>query len=302
MDRVLFALGNGDLDRVVIGRRSDAGLLHPRPERAKHGVGLVERRAHLGRHREVFFVKMTQDADPQSPDIAGQRGAVIGDRAIGARRVLGVVPGQRLQHDRAILDRPGHRAGMVKSEGIGINAGPADEAVGRLQSDDAAQRRRTADRPAGVGPHRAGHKSRGDRRAGTARRAAGEMLAVPRVARWRPGEVERRAAMRELVGCQLADEDPAGLIQPGDRCRVLGRNIIGANPRVAGGADAGGAIDVLQPERDTVQRAAIIARHDLALGGARLRPRLVGRRQQKSVDLRVERLDSRQERVGQLHR
>ena len=108
--------------------------------------------------------------------------------------------------------------------------------------------------------------------------------------------------MRELVGRQLAEQDPAGLIQPGDRRRVFGRDVIRADPRVAGRADPGGAIDVLQPERNAVQRAPIIARHDLALGSPRLLPRPFRRRQQKRVDLRVERLDSRQERVGQLHR
>ena len=70
-----------------------------------------------------------------------------------------------------------------------------------------------ADRAAGVGAQRAGHKPGGDRRAGAARRAAGEMLAVPRIARRRPRQVERRAAMREFVGRQLADQDRAGLVE-----------------------------------------------------------------------------------------
>jgi hypothetical protein len=51
-----------------------------------------------------------------------------------------------------------------------------------------------------------------------------------------------------------------------------------------------------------VQRAAVIARHDLALGNTRLLPRLFRRQQQKGIDLRVERLDAREQRVGQLHR
>jgi Glutathione S-transferase, N-terminal domain len=51
-----------------------------------------------------------------------------------------------------------------------------------------------------------------------------------------------------------------------------------------------------------MQWAAVIAGYDLALGGASLLPRLLRRRQQKRVELRVERLDACQQRVGQLHR
>ena len=84
-------------------------------------------RAHLGRHGEVFLIEMTHDADPQSLDVAGQSGVIIGNPAIDARRILGVVPGESLQHDRAILDHLCHRAGMVEGEGIGIDARPADQ-------------------------------------------------------------------------------------------------------------------------------------------------------------------------------
>ena len=122
------------------------------------------------------------------------------------------------------------------------------------------------------------------------------------IARRRPGEVEGRAAMREFMGRELAEQHPAGLVEPRDGRRVLGRDIIRADPRVAGRADAGGAVDVLQPERNAVQRPAIIAGHDLALGGPRLLPRPLGGRQQKGVELRVERFDARDQRVGQLDR
>ena len=108
--------------------------------------------------------------------------------------------------------------------------------------------------------------------------------------------------MREFVGRQFAEQDRAGLVKPRDRGRVLGRDIIGADPRVAGGADAGGAIDVLQPERYPVQRPAIAARHDLALGDARLLERLLRGRQQECIELRIQRLDTRNQRLGQFDR
>ena len=130
------------------------------------------------------------DPDAQPADVAGQRRSVVRDGAVGARQILGIVAGNALQHDRAILDRPGHRAGMVEAVGVGVDPGPADEAIGRLQSDDAAQRRRAADRSAGIRAERAGDEAGRHRGARAARRAAGEMLAGPGVARRRPGQVE----------------------------------------------------------------------------------------------------------------
>jgi len=130
---------------------------------------------------------MSDDPDPQSPNITGQRPPVIRDRAVGAGRIFRIVPGNRLQQDRAIFDRPGHRTGMIEGERIGVDAGTADEPVGRLQPDDAAQRRRAADRTAGIGAERGRDKPGGNCRPGAARRAAGEVIAVPWVARRWPG-------------------------------------------------------------------------------------------------------------------
>ena len=133
---------------------------------------------------------MPDDPDPQASDITGQRRPVIRDRAIGAGRIFGIMPGDRLQEDRAILDGPRHRTGMIEGEGIGVDAGTADEPIGRLQPDDAAQRRRAADRTAGIGAERARDKPGGNCRPGAARRAAGEVIAVPWVARRRPGQIK----------------------------------------------------------------------------------------------------------------
>jgi hypothetical protein len=48
---------------------------------------------------------------------------------------------------------------------------------------------------------------------------------------------------------------------------------------MAGGADSGGRIDVLQPERNPMQRAAMVACHDFALGGTCLLSRPLVRQQ-----------------------
>ena len=116
----------------------------------------------------VVLVQMPDDADPQSSDVAGQRGPVVRDRTVSARRILGIMPGNDLQHDRAVFGRPRHRAGMIEGEGIGVDTGPADQTIGRFQTNDAAQGCRAADRSAGIGAERAGDKTGGDRRSGAA--------------------------------------------------------------------------------------------------------------------------------------
>ena len=62
-------------------------------------------------------------------------------------------------------------------------------------------------------PSAAGAKPARQRRARAARRAAGMQIAVPGIARRRPGQVERRPAGRELVQRELAEQDRAGVAQ-----------------------------------------------------------------------------------------
>ena len=78
--------------------------------------------------------------------------------------------------------------------------------------------------------------------------------------------------------------------------------MVEADPRMAGRADAGGRIDVLEGERDAVQRAAIAARHDLALGLVGLVERPLGGRQQVGVELCIQRLGSPDQRGRQFDR
>ena len=151
-------------------------------------------------------------------------------------------------------------------------------------------------------PSAAGTKPGRDRRPRAARRAAGEVLAVPRVARRRPRQVERWPAMREFMGRELAGQDRAGVVELAHRRRVGGGDGIDAGLGVAGGADAGGRIDVLKPERDAVHRPAIAAGHDLALGGAGLVERALEGRQQIGVELRIERFGPADQRRRQLDR
>ena len=135
----------------------------------------------------------------------------------------GIVSGHRLQQQRAVLHRPGHRSRVVHAERQRQHAGAADQAVGRLDAGDAAQRRRPADRAAGIGAGAAQDHARRHRRAGARRRTGGEMLGVPGIARRRPRQVERRPAHGELVRRQLAHQHRARLGPLAHRGRVLRR-------------------------------------------------------------------------------
>src|SRR6185369_10412461 len=134
----------------------------------------------------------------------------------------------------------------------GYHAIPADETVSRPQADDTTKRRRTANRAAGVGAERARHEPRRDGRSRTTARAAGEMLGIPWVARWGPGQIESRAAMREFMGSKLSEQYCARLIQPGDCRSVFVRNIIDADFRVPGSQYSRGVVEIFQTERYSV--------------------------------------------------
>src|SRR5205823_12135797 len=110
----------------------------------------------------IDLVEMMDDADPHPLDPAADQRSVVGYGPRGARRIARVVPREGLQHQGAILGRPGHRADMVEAERGRGNPGAADEAVSRLDPGDAAQRGRAADRAAGVGADAAEDEARGD--------------------------------------------------------------------------------------------------------------------------------------------
>ena len=73
------------------------------------------------------------------------------DVGLGAAGVARIVASQRLQQQCVIGDGAGHRADMIQREGQRKHAAAADEAIGRLQADDAANAGGIAHRTAGVG-------------------------------------------------------------------------------------------------------------------------------------------------------
>ena len=93
--------------------------------------------------------------------------------------------------------------------------------------------------------------------------------------------------MRHLVSGELAEQHRSGLVEFRRRRGVLGGNAIGEDARMARREDAAGVVDVLERERDPVQRAPVRARRDLGLGRLRLPARQVERGRDERARLGV---------------
>ena len=93
---------------------------------------------------------------------------------------------------------------------------------------------------------------------------------IPRIARRRKRQIEAWAADGELVRRELAQQYAAGLAQSRGGDTVLLRHDIQTQLRMAGRADAGGVVNVLQRVGDAVERPAIAPRLQFLIGAARI--------------------------------
>ena len=250
----------------------------------------------------VGLEEMARHADAQALHALAETGGEIGCRTIGAGGIVRVVPGHRLQQQRAVLDSPGERAGVVQRVGQRQYAGARAQAVSGLDTGQTAQRRGTADRAAGVRPGAAQHHAGGDRGAGAGGRSGSEIFRVPRVARRRPGQVEGRAAHGELVRRQLAQHDRSGLGPKLHDAGILAGDVVLQQLGVRGGTDAGGVVDVLVADRDAVEFAPQRAGHHARFGGLGVGQRAFLGQQQEGVQRVVERLDAGEAGLGELNR
>ncbi len=250
----------------------------------------------------IHLMEMMDDADLQSLDPAADKRGVIGYRPVGARRIAPVVPRQGLQHQGAILGRPGHRSDMVEAESRRGDPRATDQTVGRLDAGDPAQRGRTADRAAGVGADAAEDQPSGNSGTGAAAAAGGEVLDVPRVARRWPGQIEARAAIGEFMCRRLADQYSAGDGEQFGAGSIGIGNVVLQDLRLAGRRDPLGIDDVLEADRDAMQRALRAARHDRRFGGARLGQRAFLGQVDKDIEPIVERMHAVETGAGQFDR
>jgi len=104
------------------------------------------------------------------------------------------------------------------------------------------------------------------------------------------------------MGRELAEHDRTRLGQTPDRSCILCRHMVDHHLRMPCGRNAFGLIDVLQADRDAVQRPAQTPCDNLGLGRASRRERLVGEDTDERVELAVEPLDARQAALYELDR
>ena len=188
----------------------------------------------------------------------------IGQRDVGAGAVVRVVARHLLQQQRAVLDRPGQRPGLIERARERDDAKARAAAVGRLHADDAAERSRLADRAAGIGAGGAQAQFRRDRRGRAAGAAARDQRR--RGARFSP-RINRRSevagnvgrAHRKLVQVGLAEQDRARPPQVGRDGRFVRRHEAFQDPRARGRPDAAGAEQILDRERDALERPGLAA-------------------------------------------
>ncbi len=197
-------------------------------------------------------------------------------------------------------DRSGQRPHMIELAAERDHAGGGDLPPLRLQSHDAARGGGNADRSAGIGSDRAERHARrhGDRRtaARTSRRSSG----IVGISRRAEARIFRGRAERELMKVGLADEHRAGLAQTACHRRVGRRHVILAHERPGRRGRAFAVDQILERERNAVQRSEVAAAGDFFVSLARARQRLIGGDGDERIQLRIELRDRRQAILGDL--
>ena len=246
------------------------------------------------RVRRVAFVRLPQDADAttlqavllERREVVGNgRGVSAGTEVAGDRRVgdgdgiVGIGPGDHLQHRDGILERARHRAGDVGQQIERYDARAAGEAHRRADAGERLVRRRSTNGVARVAPEADGAEVGGDgrgRAAARARRHSIERVRILRVARQdrADGLVRRK---RELGHVRLGQHDRAGSLDALDLECIAGRHEAFERERACRALEADGLEVVLDDCRDAVERA-----RKCPLLGAAIE--LVGLRQRLWID------------------
>ena len=242
-----------------MARVGQLDLLDPRPEPLEPLQVRLEGGGDIRLDALGVMGEVARDADRQPVEVlaVGELHAALDpDRG----RVAAVAALHDPEQQGGVGDVAGQRPALVQRRGEGDHPVARDRPVGRLQADDPAERRRLADRAAGVGADRPRREAPGDGGRRAARRAARHAGAVPRVEHRAVGRVLVRRAHRELVHVGLAEQPGAGLVQAAHGGRRVRRPVALEDPRPGGGRDALGAEEVLDRDRQAAQRLAASAR------------------------------------------
>ena len=281
--------------QLGVGKRP---LAHVRAERAERPRGLAHRSVDLGIDVGVEVRRRDEDAQALHPTLEPRE--VVVDRLIRRRRIARVIPSERRERDREVADGTGEWPRVIERPRERDDAAQRDTSVGRLDAGDATERGGDADRSAGIAAR--GHEAhpRRDRDRAAAARAAGDARAVPGVLRVAEERVLIGDAEGPLVQVRLAEDDRSGGAQPRGHRAVLLRDVAREDLRSRRRHDALLVIEILQRDRDAVQRAAVLTRVALAVREARRVERRLERRRDERAKVRIEGADARDRGDGEL--
>ncbi len=196
---------------------------HGGDERTKHHDGSVERRLNLGDDRRVAQGWVGADHAHAKPGYGG--------RSLRVECPRHPVIRHRAKHQGGVRDIAAQGPHVIEGRGDRNGAPRADDAVGRLQADDAAAGRGNSNRASGVRPYRPQAEAGGDGGSGAPGRTTRDPREIPRIAHRAEMADRRGRTQRELVHVELAEQDRARGLQLPNHLRVLRGHAVGRTPR-----------------------------------------------------------------------
>jgi hypothetical protein len=266
--------------RLRLGDPGNRRLAHP------HDLRIDPNSRHVGRVGK-----------PPATDVVAA-GGVEYRRCWHRDRAVWAEPGQRVQHRSGLERGPGDRSIDLPGVVGDRHRHRRDPARRRADPDHAAEGRRQAEAAAEVGAEGEPEQARGQPGGPPAGRATGGPIEVPGVAGSAEHPVDGGPAGGELWRVGLTDHDRPGALQAGDRFR----HEIGKAWRAEGGADALGDDHVLDAGRHAGQRPDLLTACDPPIEFPGCADRRFGRQGADRVELRIERLDASDRRLGDLDR
>ena len=234
---------------------------------------------------------MRRRAGESDLEPAGRRAEFVRVRTRLRRRCIGRVVfriTRPVEHRGAVAQAACQHMIDDKSVGAVAVVGAAGIAIlGGLQSDEAALRGGNADAAEPVTPMRDRHHARRDGRGGTARRTAGAVIRIPRIAADAVITPLRRARNSKFGHIGLACEDETGGAIAAHQFRVARRAVVEQKGRAVRERPAGdGKVHVLDEKGHASERP-------VRKFSVRSRARLVVRLVHDRVEFRIVALDAR---------
>ena len=220
-------------------------------------------------------------------------------RHIDRGRIARIFSRHRIVDERRILDGARERPDLIEARGEGDESVARNAPVGRLESDDVAERGGFANRTAGIAAKRHRRGEAADGRRAAARRAARHAVAVVGVARNAERGVFARRTHREFIHVGLADRQRARIEQPLHGRPRIRRDPVLEDLRAARRARTAHAHVVLDRDRHARQRQRLTGR-DPRIDPRRMLAHQLGRRREVRAKLSVDARNLRDHRLSDL--